>query len=113
MSFLLSYTSWNKTRHNPRKKPFIRTCRATSEMEESNFGQLPPAIYQAVTQQQRLVGGEFTLRGYLTGDWLTALQSQGVQRAEQKLSHLYLGLWRVLFQSIWDKRNDIAHGNDS
>ena len=53
------------------------------------------------------------MAGFPTGDWLTALQSQGVKRAEQKLSQLYLGLWRVLFQSIWDKRNDIAHGNDS
>jgi hypothetical protein len=92
--------------------PFIRICHAACEIWEPNLGPLPPEIHKAVTAQQEL-GGEFTLRGYLTADWITALQSQGINKVESKLNHMYLGLWRLLFRPVWDKRNELSHGCNS
>ena len=70
-------------------------------------------LRQHAVHQQQLLGGEFTLRGYLTRDWISALASQGAEKPEPMVTHLYLGLWQILFQSIWDKRNEEAHGYDS
>ena len=29
------------------------------------------------------------------------------------MTHLYLGLWKTLFASIWEQRNVISHGEES
>ena len=73
---------------------------------------LLPEITKAVENQSRL-GGKFLLRGYLTRDWLDALIIHAKQQPEQKLNHLYIGLWITLFSTIWEKRNDDLHGQNN
>ena len=93
--------------------PFVRLCWLACEDAELKLtGTVLPEITKAVENQSRL-GGEFLLRGYLTRDWLDALIIHSSKHPEQKLNHLYRGLWITLFKTIWEKRNDDLHGKNN
>ena len=59
------------------------------------------------------MGKEFLLQGYLTVDWLVAIQVNHYNKPELLLIYLYVGLWKTLFASIWEQRNNIAHSDES
>ena len=93
--------------------PFLRMCKAACNFE--NFiwhDKSAPEIKQA-TDSQQVLGGEFLLQGYLTPDWLEAIRRHHPDKPEQCMTHLYLGLWKTLFASIWEQRNVISHGKES
>ena len=93
--------------------PFLRMCNSARELEELKWhGPLSPEIRKAIESQQ-LLSNEFLLRGYLTIDWLSAIQENHSDKLEVLLTHLYLGLWNTLFASIWEQRNLIAHSDAS
>jgi len=73
---------------------------------------LIPALLTAVTSQQAL-GDDFILRGYLTQDWISALLLYTRDKPDQKLKHIYLGIWTILFEAIWETRNTIKHGGNT
>ena len=63
--------------------------------------------------KQLSLGHEFLLRGYLVTDWYETLQRMKVSRPERALTHIFLGLWRIMFAPIWEHRNSIAHDDDN
>ena len=73
---------------------------------------IPPMITAAIISQQNL-GAEFTLRGYLTNEWFYAMKHFSPDKPDQKLSHLYIGLWKHIFEAAWGKRNELAHSEES
>ena len=95
-------------------KPFIRMCKAVCNITLDDPVQLdsPPIIQEAIKQQQQL-GPDFLLRGYLTPKWLRALQKYANDKPEVKMTHLYLGLWRILFATVWEQRNTTANSEVS
>jgi len=66
-----------------------------------------PAL--AIKSQQTL-DGEFLLRGYLTKEWLHAIMRFDHNKLEQRLTHLYKGLRKILFAPMWEQRNTSLHG---
>ena len=78
-------------------------CKATCKLEELKWPDpLSPTIRQAIENQQTL-GIEFLLQGYLIIDWLVAIQENHPDKPELLLTHLYVGLWKTLFASIWEQ----------
>lgn len=71
-----------------------------------------PALLTAVTSQQAL-SDDFILRGYLTQDWISALLLYTRDKPDQKLNHIYLGIWTILFKAVWETRNTIKHGGNT
>ena len=69
-------------------------------------------IRKAIGSQQSL-GDKILLQGYLTVDWLSAIQENHPDKPKILLTHLYIGLWKTLFASIWGQQNSIAHSNES
>ena len=69
-------------------------------------------IRKAIGSQQSL-GDKILLQGYLTVDWLSAIQENHPDKPKILLTHLYIGLWKTLFTSIWGQQNSIAHSNES
>ena len=61
-------------------------------------------------QSQLALGIEFTTRGYLSTKWLVAMQYFQPDKPEFRLRHVHLGIWRILFQAVWETRNSILHG---
>ena len=60
---------------------------------------------------QRLLPPEFLLLGYLTKEQLNALLQCNHDKAEQQLTHLYIGLCTYLCVPIWNNYNKFIHGN--
>ena len=87
--------------------PFIRVKAACEGVEVVWVNQTTPSTMAAIQTQQRL-GPDFLLRGLLTKEWLAA-----IVRPEQRFKQLYIGLWRTVFASVWEKRNSISHSDDS
>ena len=93
--------------------PFIRLCRqACDQMDGAQTIAARPSVATAIKSQTRL-GVDFLLRGILTKDWLPAMIEMSRDHPEQRLAHLQVGLWKVLFGSVWDNRNTILHGKSS
>ena len=72
----------------------------------------PPIVQEAIKKQQQL-GPEFLLRGYLVPEWLTAIQHFDKNKPQLRLTHLYLGLWKTLFATVWEQRNETANSEVS
>ena len=70
------------------------------------------AVTRAMQAQAHL-GNEFLLRGLLDKQWLSAMCAIEDDKPMVKLTHLHIGLWKVLFSSVWETRNTILHGKDS
>ena len=71
-----------------------------------------PNVTNAVKAQAHL-GPDFLLRGLLDKRWLTAICATDNDKPLVKLMHIYIGLWRILFASVWETRNNILHGKGS
>ena len=93
--------------------PFVRLMKAICDGRDPTVNsQMHPAA-QAAVDSQVAIGGKLTLPGYLTDKWFEAIQLLAPDKSDQKLSHLYLGLWQHIFRPTWDQRNLISHGMDS
>ena len=94
--------------------PFIKMIRNICDvnLDEAIHQQQPPTVQAAIQAQQKL-GGEFMLRGYLVPEWLEAIKQYDKDKPEQRLTHLYLGLWRTLLATVWEQRNKTAHNDDN
>ena len=89
-------------------------CKATCELEEIKWpGLLLPTIVRQAIKNQQTLGREFVLQGYLTIDWLVAIQENHPDKPELLLTLLYVGLWKTLLTSIWEEQNTIAHSDES
>ena len=92
--------------------PFLKMCKAAYELEELKWpDHLSPTIRQAIKNQQT-VAREFLLPGYLTVNWPAATQENHPDKPGLLLSHLYVGIWKTLFSSIWEQWNTIAHSDE-
>ena len=40
------------------------------------------------------------------------MQVEKSGKAELRLTHLYLGLWKTLFEAVWEQRNEMLHGKN-
>ena len=93
--------------------PFLKIYKSTCDLEELKcYSPLSPTIRRAVENQQS-IGNEFFIRGYLTIDLLASIQENHPDKPELLLSHLYIGLWKTLFTSIWEQQNTITHSKES
>ena len=91
--------------------PFLRMIKGTCDDEEITWrGRMPPQVRAAITKQSAM-HSEFMLRGYLVTEWLSAIKAITPDKPDQKLVHLHLGLWTILFPSVWEQRNTINHGD--
>ena len=71
-----------------------------------------PLVTEAIIAQQRL-GAKLTIRGHLANEWFTAMRHLSPDKPDQKLSHLYVGLWKHIFEAAWSKRNELSHSEES
>ena len=55
----------------------------------------------------------FLLRGLLDKQWLTGMCGIEQDKPLVRLTQLYIGLWKILFHSVWETRNTLLHGNGS
>ena len=93
--------------------PFIMICESTTNMDNVWWNShQPDHLRQAIVSQEEL-GGEMMLRGYLVSEWLAALREAGADKPDQCMTHLHLGLWKILYPSIWEQRNTLLHGDES
>ena len=70
-------------------------------------------IVRTAVESQTSLGIDFTLLGYLSEEWYSALMTINSDKAQQHLRHLHLGIWQILFIAIWEQRNIFLHGKDS
>ena len=93
--------------------PFVKLCWAAIEDSDLHVHDpVLPSVETAIMNQKKL-GGEFLLQGYLTRDWLVAImQVEKCGKAELRLTHLYLVIWETLFEAVWEQRNEMLHGKD-
>ena len=94
--------------------PFVKMIRNICDvnLDEAIHQPYPPTVQAAILAQQKL-GGEFMLRGYLVPKWLEAIKQYDKDKPEQRLTHLYLGLWRTLLTTVWEQHNKTAHNDDN
>jgi ribonuclease HI len=93
--------------------PFLKLCWAECERTELDvYGRQPPIVRQAI-DSQIMLGGEFLLRGYISKKWLEAIHFYSKDKSDQKMNHLYLGLWTILMPAVWEQRNNYLHGDES
>jgi hypothetical protein len=90
--------------------PFIKLCRSVCEDQSFTAPGPHHRTVEAAIKSQQTLGGEFLLRGYLTKEWLQAIMHFDRNKPEQRLTHLYKGLWKILFASMWEQRNTSLHG---
>ena len=82
--------------------PFVRLCRmACDGAPEDSPISAHDSLSDAISSQRHL-GHDFLLRGYLTKAWLPAMVQHDGKHPKQKLAHLHLGLWKVLFSAVWE-----------
>ena len=72
-----------------------------------------PTVVQEATKKQQQLGPEFLHRGYLIQEWLTAIQHFDKDKPQLRLPHLYLGLRKTLFATVWEQRNATANSEVS
>ena len=87
-------------------KPFILMCKNiwNINLDDPVHRDIPTVVQEATKKQQQL-GPEFLLRGYLIQEWLTAIQHFDKDKPQLRLTHLYLGLRKTLFATVWEQRN--------
>ena len=93
------------------REAFLQLCWAICERRD------PPLIYghptlQTAMHAQAKLGPDFILRGLLVREWLPALMHYTSDKPDVKLTHLYVGLWKILFPAVWEYRNHVLHGDD-
>ena len=71
-----------------------------------------PELATAI-KSQRVLGDDFILRGYLVKDWIPALLLYTKDKPDQKLKHIFHGIWTILFEAVWETRNTIKHGGNT
>ena len=81
------------------------TERAVSEMADNS-------IRRAVQAQQD-IGLRYMCRGYLAREWIVVMKEAGTERIEQKMNALQDIVWFVIFDGIWETRNEILHKQEN
>ena len=84
--------------------PFLKMCKAMCELEELEWHDRISLVIRKPAESQQTLGKEFLIWGYLTIDWLVAIQANHPDKSGLllTLTQLYVGLWKTLFTSIWE-----------
>jgi len=78
--------------------PFIKLCCMICQQESFDVHRPHNHTVIAAIISQQIFCGEFLLRGYLAKEWLAAIMRFDWDKPEQWLSHLYKGLWKLIFE---------------
>ena len=74
-----------------------------SDFNDSSYSPL----LQGAIRQQRNIGFNMMLRGFLAEGWYTALQKSGCDHPDTRMSELQNMIWSEVFDPLWSTRNDI------
>jgi hypothetical protein len=69
---------------------------------------IAPELHQVVTSQNR-IGAVKMLQGFLSKEWVQAMEDYGEKHPNRRMTAILRGLWDELFEPIWDTRNHILH----
>ena len=67
----------------------------------------------AISESQASLGLPFFVRGFLTQAWQDAADSASTEDTAEQIAAIIYSLWQLLFQPIWETRNNILHKTDS
>ena len=93
--------------------PLLRMCRNACNAKPLTTGITATPLVTEAVQAQAHLGSEFLLRGLLDKRWMTAMIDIEPDKPLVRMTQVYVGLWKVLFRSVWNTRNTLLHGNDS
>jgi hypothetical protein len=74
-----------------------------SDFDDSSYSPL----LQGAIKQQRDIGFNMMLRGFLAEGWYTALQDSGCDHPDTRMSALQNMIWSEVFDPLWSTRNDV------
>ena len=92
--------------------PIIKLLRSSCSSGGLRWNEPTVPIITKAINSQRALGEDFIIRGYLTKDWIPAIMAYQKDKPEQCIRHLIIGIWTILFEAIWETRNNIKHGDD-
>ena len=81
----------------------------------SYFDGIPPDIQfhspelQLAASSQISIGLRFLPRGFMSREWLMAMEAHGCESPDRKLASMILFLWFDVTDALWRVRNDIVH----
>ena len=71
--------------------------------------QLGSPELQRAASSQISIGLQFMPRGFLSREWIPAMEAHGCQSPDRKLASMILFLWLDATDALWRVRNDIVH----
>lgn len=89
-------------------------CRLLYDFVHGLHPQIPehPSIATAVRSQID-IGIRLLPRGFVSVEWLRAMEDFGVDRPAQKFSKILKLIWFEFTDKLWRNRNEIAHSTES
>ena len=72
-----------------------------------------PIELRTAIGQQKTIGVQIMVRGFLATGWMDALELAGVKNPERKINTLQALMWDTISEPIWQQRNKLQHAAEN